>query len=62
MSLIFTRKKFFLLLLPAVIFFTLYQIVPIIVAFYYSFTNYQGLGEKLFVGFRNYALLFQNKK
>lgn len=61
MNHIFTRKKFFIMIIPAFLLFTLYQIFPVIIAFYYSLTNFQGLGEFKFFGLKNYQLLMNNK-
>lgn len=46
------------LLLPTVIVYTLYIIAPVLVAVYYSFTKYSGIGKVRFVGLTNYIRLF----
>lgn len=43
---------------PFLILFFLFTIVPIIVAFGYSFTNYNMLQSPTFVGLKNYQILF----
>ncbi len=57
----FLNKKIymFILLFPATVLFIGYVIVPLFVAFSYSLTNYQGLGDKSFIGLRNYIFLFR---
>ncbi|REG81825.1 carbohydrate ABC transporter permease [Marinomonas pollencensis] len=48
----------FLFLTPAVILFSVYVIFPIIQSIWLSFFEWDGLGEKTFVGFSNYFELF----
>ncbi|MCF6445801.1 carbohydrate ABC transporter permease [Nereida sp. MMG025] len=47
----------FLFLLPAVIFFSVYVIIPIFQSFWISFHEWDGLGEKTWVGTANYERL-----
>ena len=56
-----TKRAFVFLLFPAAFLFFIYTVFPIGVAFYYSLTNYQGLGERSFIGFKNYQVLFNNR-
>lgn len=56
-----TKRAFFLLIFPAAFLFIFYVIIPLFVAFGYSLTNYQGLGEKTFIGLRNYKVLLGNR-
>ncbi len=51
--------KGFLFVLPALIFFVIFVLVPIIMAIVLSFMNYDGLGEKVFIGFENYVNIFK---
>ena len=60
MTKIYTRGKFFAMVLPITLFFTMFMIIPIFVAFYYSFTNFRGLGEYEFFGLRNYAQILRD--
>lgn len=52
--------------LPAVILYTLLFMVPVVLNFYYSFTNWNAIrmtGETAkFIGFANYAKILQNKE
>lgn len=56
-----TKRAFFLLIFLAAFLFIFYVIIPLFVAFGYSLTNYQGLGEKTFIGLRNYKVLLGNR-
>lgn len=47
----------FLFLLPAMIFFAVYVIIPIFQSFWISFHEWDGLGEKVWVGTDNYERL-----
>lgn len=47
-----------LFLLPALLLFLGILIAPIILSGYYSFFDWNGLGEKIFIGFSNYKELF----
>jgi raffinose/stachyose/melibiose transport system permease protein len=42
---------------PAGVFYVGYLVVPVVLSFYYSFTNYSGLGAATNVGFSNYRSL-----
>lgn len=48
-------------LLPILAVYTLFVIYPIFFTGYLSFTKWNGIGEKAFVGFANFADLFANK-
>ena len=50
-----------LFLLPALILFIGVLIAPIIMSGYYSFFDWNGFGEKTFIGFDNYTELFTSK-
>lgn len=50
----------FLFLAPALIFFTLYVIAPIPVSFFYSLHNWDGIGGRTFIGFRNWGELLKD--
>ncbi|MCR8843200.1 sugar ABC transporter permease [Paenibacillus sp. SC116] len=45
---------YFLFLLPALVLFIAFFIYPVIVAIYYSFTNWNGFANYKFIGFDNY--------
>jgi len=52
-----------LFLLPAVLFFSVYVIIPIVHSFWISFHEWDGLGEKVWVGTDNYErLLTRDRK
>jgi len=59
---VLTRKRtFFLLTTPGFLLYLVFVIIPIIMTFRYSLTNYTGLVGYTFSGFRNFILLFQDK-
>lgn len=49
------------MLLPALALFLIYIILPIFVTFYYSLTNYSGIGKPVFVGLKNFSTLLKDK-
>ncbi len=47
---------------PAMLIYVLFMIVPIVVTFYFSFTNWDGISESYkFVGFKNFVNLTKDK-
>lgn len=55
------EKQYLILVLPGFIIFTIGLIIPLLLAFRYSFTSWDGLSaEKPFVGLQNYAHLFKD--
>lgn len=59
-SLVFTNKMYFFLI-PAMAFFIVFWIFPILQLFYYSVTNFNGINYDYdFVGFKNYVRIFEN--
>ena len=46
------------MVLPTLIIYAVFIIVPVFVAIYYSFTDYSGLGKAGFVGIQNYTRMF----
>lgn len=54
----FGKKSIILLFIfPAFLIYTLFVIVSIVWAGYYSFFDWSGVGEKVFIGLQNYAEL-----
>lgn len=47
-------------ILPNMVLFITFVIVPIIFTFYYSLTKWNGLGPKVFIGLENYVKMFKN--
>ena len=41
--------------------YAVFIIIPVFIAFYYSFTDYSGLGKASFVGIKNYVAMFHDK-
>jgi raffinose/stachyose/melibiose transport system permease protein len=58
---VYTPRKFVLLLLPELVLFTVFVVIPVFVVFYFSFTNIKAFGAYDFVGFRNYVQLFKDR-
>lgn len=60
------RKKvdaaFYVMLLPALVLFTLLIIGPALAGMFFSVTNYVGYGEYSFVGLANYLVLFTDPR
>lgn len=55
------RLNIILFLIPALILFVGVLIAPIIASGYFSFFDWNGIGEKVFIGFQNYKELFTSK-
>lgn len=49
------RKWPYLFALPFVLSYAAFQLYPVLYSFYLSLTDWNGIGEKTFIGFRNYA-------
>lgn len=58
----FSKKRNFIMMLgPTLLIYMAYIIIPLFIAIYYSFTNFRGVSAPDFIGFRNYATLFQDR-
>lgn len=55
------KKTKIIMLAPVMILFLVYIVLPVIMAFYYSFTDFSGIGKPEFIGFTNYKRLFKDK-
>lgn len=56
-----TRKAKTIMLLPTLLIYTVFIVIPVLVAVYYSFTDYSGLGKAVYSGFENYSRMFHDK-
>lgn len=55
---LFKKKRILVAMIaPTLILYVLYIILPIFVSFYYSFTNYTGVGAAKWIGLTNYKVL-----
>jgi len=55
------NNKMFLFMIPALAFFLIFWIYPVLQLFYYSLTNFNGINYNFdFVGLKNYAKVFEN--
>ncbi len=54
------KKAYFIFVAPAFIIYFFMAFVPIIMSGYYSMLEWNGIGEKVFVGLRNFAELMKN--
>ena len=50
-----------IMIMPAVILFTVFFLAPIFICVYYSFTDFSGIGAAKFIGFKNYQVLLKDK-
>ena len=50
-----------IMIMPAVILFTVFFLAPIFISVYYSFTDFSGIGTAKFIGFKNYQVLLKDK-
>lgn len=55
------RRTGYLFILPNCIIFMLFFVVPAVLGFYYSLTEFNGFGSPKFIGFANYAKLFADQ-
>lgn len=55
------KRTRIVMLLPALALFLIYIILPIFVTFYYSLTDYSGIGKPVFVGIKNFSTLLKDK-
>lgn len=59
-SLVFTNRMY-LFLIPALLFFVILWIYPVLQLFYYSVTDFNGINYNFdFVGFKNFVKIFEN--
>lgn len=57
----FSKKRNFIpMVLPSFVLYTLYVIIPLFIAFYYSLTEYSGIGKAEYIGADNYDYLFSD--
>ena len=50
-----------IMIMPAVILFTVFFLAPIFISVYYSFTDFSGIGAAKSIGFKNYQVLLKDK-
>ena len=55
------RSTKIIMVLPALILFVGFVIIPIFISVYYSVTDFTGIGEAHFIGLKNYRVLFHDK-
>lgn len=57
----FSNKRIKVIMLaPVILLFLVYIVIPVVMAFYYSFTDFTGIGKPNMIGFTNYQRLFQD--
>lgn len=54
------KQAFVILLAPTLLLFTVFVVIPIGIAFYYSLTDFTGIGRPEWVGFENYRALLKD--
>ena len=50
-----------IMIMPAVVLFTVFFLAAIFISVYYSFTDFSGIGAAKFIGFKNYQVLLNDK-
>jgi raffinose/stachyose/melibiose transport system permease protein len=53
---------YYLFLVPTLLVFTGFVVIPALIGIFYSFTDYVGFGDWSFLGLRNYAALFTDPR
>lgn len=61
MHLLNKKRNLFFMLLPTVAVYTVYIVFSLVIAVYYSFTKYSGIGKPSFRGFMNYQRVFEDR-
>lgn len=56
-----TRKAKTIMLLPTLLIYTVFIVIPVLVAVYYSFTDYSGLGKAVYSGLENYSRMVHDQ-
>ncbi len=56
------KRTFMMITIPVLVLFFVFNTLPLIKGFMYSFTNFKGYGSYDFVGLRNYIDLFQDAR
>ncbi|MCH4238933.1 MAG: sugar ABC transporter permease [Oscillospiraceae bacterium] len=54
------KRNILMMLIPTLMIYLVYMIIPIAIAIGYSFTKYTGIGKAKIVGFNNYMRLFRD--
>lgn len=54
-------KAKLIFLTPTFLIYTLFLIFPILIAIYYSFTNFSGIGKAKLIGIKNYVQMFHDQ-
>lgn len=60
MGLLAFRKTVILFMLPSLLIYGLFFVVPFAQTFYFSFFEWSGIGKKTFLGFKNYIDLMHD--
>ena len=53
------RKVLLCFLIPALLFYVIFWVTPVLMSFYYGVTNWKGVGDYDFVGLKNYKFLIK---
>ena len=57
-----SKKKYKIgLMIPTLLIYCIFIMLPILIAVRYSFTKYSGIGQAKFIGFQNYVRLFHDE-
>ena len=55
------KKAYFIFVVPAFIIYLLLAFIPIMMSGYYSTLQWDGIGQKVFIGLKNYADIFKDE-
>lgn len=56
-----TRRNLLIFLIPTLLIYTAFIILPILMSTVYSFTDFEGIGDPNFIGLSNFARMFSDK-
>ena len=54
------KRNFFIMVIPTVLLYLGFIIIPVIITVYYSFMDYSGIGKPEYIGIQNYVNLFHD--
>ena len=55
------KRNFLIMMLPTLLIYIVYIMVPLFVAIYYSLTDFRGISAPNFIGLKNYIALFNDR-
>jgi ABC-type sugar transport system permease subunit len=55
------KRVLYLFLLPAALLYICFWVIPVLLSFYYGFTNWSGVGSYDFIGIKNFVILIKQR-